>query len=67
MSVTVRMIVSNLRSELKLTNMDHRAVGLMVADALELIDQRIDEGERQPEAVEVRHPDVADIRGRRRK
>jgi hypothetical protein len=67
MPVTPKMIVADLRSELALNVPDQRAIGRMVADALELIDARIDNAERQPEAVDVRHGEAGEIRGRRKK
>ena len=66
--VTAKMIVANLRSELNLNKPDQRALGLMIADALEMIDQRVDGLERQPQGEpEVRQADAPEIRGRKRK
>ena len=64
---TPKMIVRDIRSELTLTNPDMRAVGRMVADALEMIDARIDSPERQPEPIEVRSGEGPEIRGRKKK
>ena len=66
MAVTAKMIVASLRSELALNVPDHRATDRMIADAIEALDNRIDNLESRP-AEEVRHGESPEVRGRRRK
>lgn len=71
MPATPKMIVRDLRGELALTNPDYRAAGRMIADALELLDRRMESVEKWPAATpeepQVRHAEAPEVRVRRKK
>ena len=68
MHVTPKMIIRDIRDELKLTRPDARAIGLKVAEALELIDARIDNVEQSADPTfEIRHAEEPPVRARKRK
>ena len=64
---TPKMIVRDLRVELALVKPDYQASQRMIADALELLDARIDNIEKAPQAVEVRHGAEPEVRGRKKR
>ena len=60
----LKAVVKELRTELRLINPDYRRVGLMIADGLDALTERV---ERVPEPVEVRTADPVDTRVRKKK